>query len=54
MRHEIILKYELRDGDTILREGTRLRVIRSNSYGARAVDASGEIHVIKAEYFDWA
>jgi hypothetical protein len=54
MRNEIVLKFELRSGDTILPKGARLRVIRSNNYGARAADAAGEIHVIRAEDFDWA
>jgi hypothetical protein len=54
MRHEIVLKFDLLSGRKLLRAGTRLRVIASNSYGARAADAEREIHVVRASDFDWA
>ena len=50
----IRLKCDLKSGDTLLREGTILRVILHNRLGARAAAWNGDIHIISASDFDWA
>jgi hypothetical protein len=49
----IRLKYELRSGNKTLPAETELEVIRANAFGARAVDAEGDIHVIVTSDFEW-
>lgn len=51
--HRIKLKFDLKSGEQLLPAETILSVIRANSWGARAVDGCGSIHVIRAEDFDW-
>ena len=49
----IRLRTDLLSGNTMLPEGTLLRVILHNRLGARAAAWNGDIHIISASDFDW-